>query len=281
MNNTWMDRLNHDLVVRNVSVKTQKSYSCYVRRFSQHFGGKSPNSLNAKHIREYLQHLIDRDLSWSSYNLNICALRFFYTHSSSSPRKVKSLPFAKQEETLPLLPDREEVRTILKAVDNDRHQMILMLMYASGMRVGEAVSVKVKNVDGKQRTIHIEKAKSRCARLVPLSPRVLIRLRDYFRKYHPSSDWLFEGGTPGTHLRTRPVQKSFRDARRMAGIQKNFTTHSLRHGFATHMLEDGHDIRIIQKILGHKNIQTTLRYARVTPIAISQVVSPFDKLSFD
>lgn len=187
------------------------------------------------------------------------------------------IPQPKLERTLPVVPSPEEVARILEALKNPKHRAILMLVYAAGLRVGEVVRLKPEDIDSDRMLIHVRQAKGRKDRYVMLSPVALEVLEDYWKLDRPGR-WLFPGGRPGRHLTERSVQKVLKRAVAKAGIRKRITVHSLRHAFATHLLESGTDVRYIQKLLGHKSTRTTEIYTKVSKRSLQAIRSPLDRL---
>ncbi|MCL0077220.1 tyrosine-type recombinase/integrase [Dehalococcoidia bacterium] len=178
---------------------------------------------------------------------------------------------------MPDILSRQEVLRLLEAVQNPKHRAIMLLTYSSGLRLGEVVRLKIEDIDSARRLIHLRQAKGRKDRYTVLSQVALDALRAYFKQYHPDQ-WLFPGAQPGRHLHERTVQKVFEQAREMAGIRKNVSVHTLRHSFATHLLESGTDLRYIQELLGHKSSKTTEIYTHVSERDIGRIQSPLDTL---
>jgi len=193
------------------------------------------------------------------------------------PGKVCDLPRMKRPEQLSVVLSREEVARLLKVVTNLKHKALLMIAYSAGLRVGEVVRLKVSDIDSQRMQIRVTAGKGAKDRYTLLSETALVVLREYFRAYKPK-DWLFPGGEIGDHLSERSAQQIFQDAKKKAGIGKSATFHTLRHSFATHLLEDGVDIRYIQELLGHGTVETTQRYTHVTQKGMERIKSPLDNL---
>lgn len=172
---------------------------------------------------------------------------------------------------------REEIIGILSAIENIKHRAILLMTYSAGLRVGEVVRLRVEDIDSKRRFVHVKQGKGRKDRYTLLTDTALEVLREYFKKYRPES-WLFPGGKENDHLTERSVEKIFEHAREAAGIKKNVSVHTLRHSFATHLLEDGVDLRYIQELLGHASSKTTEIYTHVSEAGIGRIKSPLDRL---
>ncbi len=202
-------------------------------------------------------------------------MKFLYDYVLNAPKAVGKLPRPRKEKKLPIVLGREDVRRIFESVNNIKHKAILMLAYSAGLRVSEVVRLKVQDIDAKRNMIHIKGAKGRKDRYTILSKVALEVLREYWRVYQPK-DWLFPGPKQNSHLSTRTVEKILEDASQKAGIAKHVTVHTLRHSFATHLLEGGTDLRYIQELLGHKSSKTTEIYTHVSQRDIGRIKSPLD-----
>jgi site-specific recombinase XerD len=183
------------------------------------------------------------------------------------------IPRPKKQEILPKVISKERIADLINSIENLKHRTIIMLTYACGLRVSEVVSLKVKHIDGQRKTIFIEKAKGKKDRVVSISPNMLIMLREYYKQYQPKY-YLFEGQFENEHLSERSMQQVIQKAKRKAGIKQDGSMHMLRHSFATHLLDKGIDVVFIQKLLGHNNIKTTLRYLHVTNKDLVHILSP-------
>jgi integrase/recombinase XerD len=268
-----------DMTVRNLSPATQKSYIYAVAKFSRHFNC-SPDQLGMEDVRAYQLHLVGQKYSWAHVNQVACALRFFYGITLGQKEAFERIVLGKEPEKLPAVLNRDEVVRFLKAVEGLRNRVALTTAYAAGLRVGEVARLKVCSIESSRMLLHIEDGKGGRDRYAMLSPRLLDILRAYWRRTRPSV-WLFPGQEPGDHVSTGALQAACRAARKRARISKHVTAHSLRHSFATHLLEGGTDIRIIQVILGHTHLETTARYAQVATGLIAATASPFDALSLE
>jgi integrase/recombinase XerD len=272
-------RMIEDMTIRNLSPATQQSYIFAVAKFSRHFG-RSPDRLGMEEVRTYQLHLIGRKLARSTINQAACALRFFYGVTLNREEAFERIVSGKEpQRVVPALSTAEVVR-LLAAVAGLRNRVALTTAYAAGLRVGEVARLKVASIESERMLLHIEAGKGGCDRYAMLSPRLLPVLRDYWRQARPHF-WLFPGQQPGTHISVEALQSACRAARRRARIAKPATPHSLRHSFATHLLESGTGIRVIQVLLGHTLLETTARYAQVTTDVIAQTSSPFDRLSLN
>jgi site-specific recombinase XerD len=267
-----------DMQIRNLSPGTQKEYLRAVIRFATYFG-KSPDQLGREEVRTYLVHLVEeRHVSWSMVNQVRCALGFFYRVTLGRHDVLVNIVCAKVGRKLPLILSHDEVNRLLTAAKRLRSRAILTLAYATGLRAAEIVHLKVEDIDSQRMLVHVRGGKGRKDRLVMLSPRLLDLLREYWRKDRPRT-WLFPGDKPGEPLTTRAIQHLCESTSRRAKLGKHITPHTLRHSFATHLLEDGVDVRTIQALLGHRSLATTARYLNVSAKLVAATTSPFDRLA--
>lgn len=269
-------RLIDDLRLRNYAPKTITTYVAAVAHFAKHFD-QSPEQLDAEAVRQYQLHLLSQGASWSRFNQAVCALRFLYRVTVQRPEPLPVLPYGKKPRTLPAVLSPEEVARLFAAVADPKHRLILQTAYAAGLRVSEVVRLQVGDIDAARMVLHIRGAKGRKDRLVPLSAVLLERLRAYGRQRRPRP-WLFPGQRPGRHLCIGQVERICHRAVRAAGITKKASMHTLRHSYATHLLEGGVDLATLQKLLGHNQLSTTVRYTHVQEAHLRQVRSPLDTL---
>jgi len=272
-------RMIEDMTIRNLSRSTQQSYIYAVAKFSRHFQC-SPDRIGMEEVRAYQLHLVAQKYSWTHINQVACALRFFYGVTLGRKDAIERIVSGREPDRLPPVLNREEIVRFLKAVEGTRNRVALTTAYAAGLRIGEVVRLKVGAIDSERMLLHIEGGKGGRDRFAMLSPRLLEILRAYWRRARPSS-WLFPGQEPGGHVSIGALQSACRVAKRNARIGKRVTPHSLRHSFATHLLESGTDIRIIQVLLGHSHVDTTARYAQVATRLIAGTPSPFDQLALE
>jgi site-specific recombinase XerD len=245
-----------DLQVRNYAPTTVAAYIRSVAEFAKYFG-KSPEVLGPEHIREYQLHLIKEErFSLSSYIQAVCSLRFLYTNTLHLQIGIERIPLPRYEKKLPVILSPQEVKRMLDAPENLFYRAILTTMYASGPRVSEAAALKVADIDSGRGVICIRGGKGHKDRQTLLPPKLLELLRDYWRWKRPK-DWLFPGDTPGQPISCESIRRACREAARDAGIAKAVHPHSMRHAFATHLLEAGADLRTIQLLLGHAHLETT------------------------
>jgi len=271
------EKLQQEMQLRNYSPKTIKAYQSWIRDLVQYCSPRHPRELASSDIRNYLLHLIqDNNLAVSSVNQVVNALRFLYVELYKMSFKIQDVPRPKKERKLPDIITQDEVIRILDTVTNLKHRTILMLIYSAGLRVGEAVRLKVNDIDSQRNLIHIRGAKGKKDRYTLLSSVLLEKLREYYKIYKPR-EYLFEGGNGRIHLAERSVQNVFKRAIKNAGIKKQITVHTLRHSFASHLLESGTDLRYIQEILGHASSRTTEIYTHVSKQVLGKIVSPLDQ----
>jgi integrase/recombinase XerD len=247
-----------------------------LRSFTRYFHPRHPRQIEETDIRSYLLYLLEeKRFSAATVNQVFNALRFLYVELYKMPFTIGSLPRPKKEKQLPVVLSQEEVLRVLEAIDNLKHKTILMLIYSAGLRIGEAVRLKIEDVDGERKLIYLKSAKGKKDRYTLLSDVALENLREYFKAYRPK-EYLFEGAPGRKHIAERSVQEVFKRAAGMAGIRKHVTVHSLRHSFATHLLESGIDLRYIQEVLGHASSKTTEIYTHVSKQKLGKIINPLD-----
>jgi integrase/recombinase XerD len=271
-------RMLEELQLRNYCAGTIRLYLHHVAAFAEHFH-RSPDQLGAEEIRRYQLFLIhEKKLAWSSYNQIMCALRFFYAKTLKRTFLLQDIPFPRSEQRLPLILSPEEVAQILTAPLHLKSRAILMTIYAAGLRRSEVAGLRVPDIDSARMTITVHQGKGRKDRVVMLSPVLLDTLRQYWRQHKPK-EWLFPGRTPDQPISTNDIFMVFHNAVRRAGITKKVSPHSLRHSFATHLLESGTDLRTIQILMGHRSLKTTARYLHVSQQLVRATSSPLDSLN--
>ena len=270
-------RLEEELRLRGYSEVTRRIYVRAVRKFVE-FHGRSPQRLGAEEIRSYLLHLTaEKQWSRSGVDQAICALKFFYTQVLDRPFEVSKVHYPKRKKKLPVFLSEEEVLRLLSSTSNLKHQALLMTLYASGLRLSEALGLQPADIDSSMMRIHVREGKGGKERYTVLSARLLETLRSYFRQYRPQR-WLFCGETQGEPMSSRTAQKIVATAARQAGLAKRVSPHVLRHSFATHLLERGTSLVYIQALLGHQSLKSTVIYTHVSQPALSKVPSPLDSL---
>ena len=273
-------RMEEELKLRGCSPRTHKAYMSWVSRFAEHYH-RPPERMGTKEVRAFLVHLIEeRKLSRSSLVQAFCALKFFYVHVLHRPYELKDLRLPKGKRKLPVVLSEPEVKRLLGAAEDVQEQTIMMTLYSSGLRLSELLNLHVKDIDSTKMLIRVRQGKGAKDRNVVLSQTLLEVLRRYFRQYRPES-WLFYGQTPQQRLNDRIVQRMVHRLSGKAGLRKGVTCHTLRHSFATHLLERGTELPYIQELLGHRSLKTTLLYARISPRALKKVTSPLDRLDWE
>jgi site-specific recombinase XerD len=268
-----------DMKMRNMSPNSQKVYAYAVANFAA-FHGKSPDKLGPEHVREYRLHLIGRGLKATSINPIIGALRFFYGTTLRRKEMIEHIPYARREDTLPAVLTPDEVVRLFKAVPNLKIRTALITTYAAGLRISEVVALTARDINSERMVIEVRQGKGRRDRYVMLSEQLLGILRVYWRRTRPTT-WLFPGPDRSRHITVRSLQRACHEAVTAAGLSPGVSVHTLRHSFATHLLEQGVDIRVIQDLLGHRQITSTTRYARVALNMIRQVQSPLERLNME
>ena len=272
-------RMIEDMQVRNLSPVTQRCYLHAVAKFARHFN-RSPDRLGLADIRTYQIHLTVTGISWAGFNVAVCALRFFYGTTLGRTAIVERIPYARKRRQLPVILSAEEVVRFFAAVPNLKHRVALMTAYAAGLRVSEVMRLKLADIDSSRMLIRVDQGKGGRDRYIMLSPQLLVVLRAYWRETRPVH-WLFPGQDESRPLDPSVLQWACRKARAAASLGKPVTVHTLRHSFATHLLEAGTDIRIIQVLLGHRDLSTTARYTQVAATTIGNTASPFDRLKLE
>ena len=270
------ERMIGDLQIRNFAESTQKQYVDFVAKFAKHFW-KSPVDLGPEHVRAYLLYLSQRK-SKSNARTAAAALRFLYTHTLDKDWKILREPFPKSEKKLPIVLSLAEVAKFFVALPHIKYRAILMAVYAAGLRSSEVVNLKVTDIDSQRMQIRVRQGKGRKDRCIMLSPTLLTCLREYWKIERPGHDWLFPGLPASKAISTRAVWLRVKSAAKAAGISKEMTIHTLRHSFATHLLESGADIRLVQVLLGHRSLQTTALYTHVSQTRINATQSPLELL---
>jgi len=267
-----------DLRIRNYAPTTVAAYVRGVAEFAKHFN-TPPDRLGPEQIREYQIFLVhEKGVSWPTYIQTICGLRFFYTNTLHQQVSIEHIPLPRMEKKLPVILSREEVTAILEAPKNLSHRTILATMYATGARVSEVALLQIPDIDSSRQVIRIRDGKGNKDRQVMLSPKLLELLRSYWRWRKPKH-WLFPGQNPERPIHPGSILRACRNAAVTAGISKSVHPHSLRHAFATHLLEAGVDLRTIQILMGHESLATTARYLHVVDTVARSAPSPLDLLN--
>lgn len=258
-----------DMRLRNLSPRTIETYVLRVVQFSRHCR-RSPDQVGPAELRAYLQHLVARQASWSMFNQSVCALRFLYQITLRRPHLIEHLPFPKRPRQLPVVLSPEEVARLLEAALPGRDRALLDLAYSCGLRLKELLGLQVRDIDSGRMVLHIRAGKGNKDRFVPLSPRLLELLRAYWNEYRPAT-WLFPGVQPALALTGGCVQRLCKRTAQRAGLVKHVHPHTLRHSFATHLLEAGVDLLSVQALLGHSHFNTTAKYLHVSMRRLQQL----------
>lgn len=259
------------------SYNTEKTYKNAFEDFINFHHKIELEKLNEKHIQEFLRHLVmERQVSTSYQNQAINAIKFYFERVMGGQRKTYFIDRPKKEKTLPVVLSEEEIIMIIKSITNIKHKAIIMTIYSAGLRISECINLKIKDIDSNRMQLRVEQSKGKKDRYTVLSEKTLAILRQYFKAYKPK-EYLFEGQN-GEYYSSRSIQNIFKAAVKKAKIQKKVTVHSLRHSFATHLLENGTNLRYIQSLLGHASSKTTEIYTHVTTKGFESLKSPLDNL---
>ncbi|MDP2169087.1 MAG: site-specific integrase [Rhodocyclaceae bacterium] len=275
-------RMIDDMRMRKLCDKTQTHYLRAVRQFAKYLG-RSPDTASVEDLRNYQLHLVDHGISPVSLNAAITGLKFFCDVTLDQPKLMAKMQPVRVPRTLPVILSREEVARLIAASGNLKHQTALSVAYGAGLRASEVATLKVGDIDSQRMTLRIEQGKGQKDRYAMLSPVLLERLRVWWRVAHAQGKmldggWLFPGLNPVEPLSTRQLNRAIHAAAADAKIDKRVSMHTLRHSFATHLLEQKVDIRVIQVLLGHKKLDTTALYAQVATDILREVVSPLENL---
>lgn len=271
------------LAAHGRSPRTQETYTLMLRLFARHLGrayvDKTLDAVAPEDVEAYQRHLVtERKVGYSSFNQSTCALRFFYrTCLGKTDWTIARMPYQKKRRVLPEILSPEEIAAIFDACHNLKHKTLLMTSYSGGLRLGETLGLLPSDIDSTRMMIRIEQGKGHKDRYVMLSSTLLETLRTYWKAFRPVR-WLFEGQAKGQPLSPSTAEKVFTAAAGRAGIRKGVSFHSLRHGFATHLLEGGTNIVVIQSLLGHRSLTTTQVYTHVARTYVNATISPLDRL---
>ena len=269
-------RLIDDMTARRYGEKAQKAYVRHVRTFTA-FLGRSPDTATKEDLRGFQLHLAQQQISAGSINAAIAALRFFFTVTLERPEIVRPLRTVNEPRRAPVVLSQEEVARLLEAAPSLKYKAALSVAYGAGLRVSEVANLKVSDIDSGRMMLRVEQGKGQRDRYVMLSPQLLELLRDWWRAARPPV-WLFPGQNPINPITPRQLNRAVTAAKDLAGISKRISPHTLRHSFATHLLEQGVDIRVIQVLLGHAKLETTALYTRVAVNTVRDIKSPLERL---
>lgn len=270
-------RMIEDMTIRGFTEKTQKQYIRHIKRFTAFFG-RSPDQAGLEDIRRYQLHLATSGETPANQSVTVSTLRFFFNVTLGRRDIGAFIPVRREQRRLPVVLSQEEVRRLLVSAPSLKAQAALSVAYGAGLRISEVVHLKLSDIDGDRKVIRVEQGKGQKDRYVMLSPQLREILLEWWQVSR-SRGWLFPGRDPVNPLTERQLRRLCHTAADLAGIDKRITPHTLRHSFATHLLEQGVDIRVIQVLLGHKKIQTTTIYAQVATRIIREVESPLEALA--
>ena len=271
------EQMMKDLQLKGISDKTQKKYFREVGLMTAYFD-KPLQDLEDKEVKEYLLHMLeDRRLSRGTYKCYVAAIKFLYNTTLNRPEVVEKIQYPKAKKTLPVVLDLAEVKSMLSVTENLKHKALLTITYSAGLRVSEAAKLKVTDIDSKRMMVRVQQGKGMKDRYSILSQTTLELLRRYWRQYRPK-EWLFEGQKEGTHMCYTAIRTIFIEAKERAGITKPASVHTLRHSFATHLIEGGTSLHHVQLLLGHRSPTTTTVYLHVSKMNLAQVASPLDSI---
>ena len=274
----YVDSFEQLLALKGYSSSTKKAYRAHINRFKEHLK-KDINEVTEEDIKKYIYYLININDNSNTYTTQAySAIKLYCTYIVNRNIDLKNFPRPKTVKPLPKVLSEEDVAKILDSVINQKHRTILYVVYSSGLRVSEVVNLKVSDIDSKRMTIFVKDSKGNKDRYTILAQETLTELRRYFKLYKPK-DWLFPGADESEHLSVRSVQNVFKKACVKAKVNKDVGIHSLRHSFATHLLEYGTDIRYIQELLGHSSTKTTQIYTHVTNKDLKKIISPIDRIA--
>ena len=270
-------RMIEDMTIRKFAPKTQHDYLQRVKNFTAYLD-RSPDTANSEDVRRYQLHLTASGVGVPTVNQTVSTLRFFFKVTLGRPDLVERTTFVREPRKLPVVLSPEEVARFLDAAAGLKYKAALSVAYGAGLRVSEVVALKVGDIDSKRMIIRVEQGKGRKDRYVMLSPHLLELLRAWYKAARPQG-WLFPGMNPVNPMTTRQLRRACHAAAHMAEIGKPVSPHTLRHSFATHLLEQNTDVRVIQVLLGHAKLDTTALYTRVATRTIREIMSPLDRIT--
>jgi integrase/recombinase XerD len=270
------DQMLMDLQLSGIKPRTQKNYLREVENLAKYFN-RSPAELGETELKQYMLYMInERRLSDGTFRFYVAGLKFLYRTTLKREWPVEKIKCPRSKRKLPMVLDLSEVESLFAVTKNLKHKAILMITYSSGLRVNETARLKLTDIDSKRMTVKVSDGKCGKDRYSILSQTTLELLRQYWKKYRPT-EWLFEGQKKDEHISMSSIQQLFQKARKCAGITKPASVHTLRHSFATHLIEAGTSLHHVQLLLGHRSPTTTTVYLHVSRLNLSQVTSPIDK----
>lgn len=275
------DKMIEDLKLKGLSTETKRAYLGCARAFAAHYH-RSPAAMGEAEVRQYLLFLVDeKKVKPATHRMHVAALSFLYGATLGRPEVMANIPWPKVPKSLPDILSGSEVETLQSSIKSPKYRAVLMVAYGAGLRVSEACSLRIDDIDSKRKLIHVRSGKGNKDRYVMLGDRVLELLRAYYVHAKPKGPYLFPAGKNGSRLTPttdKAVREALKKVREKAGINKRITPHTLRHAFATHLLEAGGDVRTIQFLLGHSSLRSTERYTHLSKEYIGQLKSPLDLL---
>ncbi len=273
-----MEAYRNLLMQKRYSSNTQKTYIGYFSNFCREFSSRDIKSIPKDEINNYILNLIKtNNISTSQQNQRINAIKFYYEKVLGRSKEYYNIYRPKKEKSLPTVLSEEEITKLLLSINNIKHKAILSLIYSAGLRISEAINLKIEDIDSQRNLIIIRGSKGKKDRTTLLSQKILVLLRGYYHQYKPGT-YLFEGQNGGKYS-VKSIQNVFKRALKKSGILKPATVHTLRHSFATHLLEHGTDLRYIQELLGHNNSKTTEIYTHITKRGTDKIKSPLENIN--
>jgi site-specific recombinase XerD len=277
-NNGQMQNFLMQLQLKAYSPSTIRTYKNEFGQFLYLLKSIPAQNLQPEHLQRYLLYCLQHGVAENTVHSRINALKFYYEQVLHKEKMFFEIPRPKKPMLLPGVFNKEEIASILNSVSNLKHKTILMLAYACGLRVSEVVSININDIDSKRMIIHLHGAKGKKDRVVNISPTLIVMLREYYKQYKPT-EYLFEGQYARQHYSSRSIQLVLQEVKKRAGITRPGSMHQLRHSFATHLLDKGIDVVMIQRLLGHNDLKTTIRYLHVTNRDLQKVISPLEDIS--
>jgi len=278
----YFNQMKQDLELRNYSANTVTIYLDHMNNFIK-FHMKDPSLIELEDITTYQIYLVySKKVSYSTFNLAVCSIKYFYRHILDKGFRIDLIPYQRKAKSLPNVLSKQEVMRIINAAVNLKNKAIIQTIYSAGLRLSELINLRIPDIDSKRMVIRVDQGKGKKDRYVMLSKILLSTLREYWKQAQPKpKTYLFPGVNPHTHFSRRSVQRIIKETTLLAHIDKTVTPHTLRHCFATHLLEAGENIRVIQKLSGHKSLRATELYTHVAENYINQTTSPLDSLSHE
>ena len=271
------EQMMKELQLKGITPRTQKKYLREIGIMADYFD-RPLEELGEKEVKDYLVHMLEtRGLSRGTYKCYVAGIKFLYKTTLNREEVVERIRYPKAKKTLPVVLDLAEIKTMLSVMENLKHRALLTITYSAGLRVSEAAKLKVTDIDSKRMMVRVQQGKGRKDRYSILSQTALELLRQYWRQYRPK-EWLFEGQKEGTHMCYTSIRNIFIEAKQRAGIIKPASVHTLRHSFATHLIEAGTSLHHVQLLLGHRSPTTTTVYLHVSKMNLAQVASPLDSI---